>query len=146
MAIKTGRINGFDGIRAIAVTFVYVQHSNDLATQFALGEIGVRSFFVLSGFLIIRILHTARGRIEAGISTFGREFGRFLGHRTIRIFPIYYLVLAIISVLALSGKQIEYFTRDWVMSYWTYLTNIQIIHAKRAGPANLNRSISGVSA
>src|ERR1700733_2687606 len=127
--MAAARIQGFDGVRAIAVIFVYVQHSNDLATRFPLGEIGVWSFFVLSGFLIIRILHAAKIKIESGLSSFFREFGRFLGHRTVRIFPIYYLVLAIASLLVLSGKNIEHFTANWALSYWTYLTNIQIERA-----------------
>src|SRR4051812_7650057 len=108
----SSRINGFDGIRALAVLLVYIQHSNEMATRFALGKIGVWSFFVLSGFLIVRILFAARGRIESSVSTFGAEFGQFLWHRTARIFPIYYLVLILISALALSGRHVEYFTPD----------------------------------
>ena len=126
-----GRINGLDGIRALAVLFVYVQHSNELAAKFSLGKIGVWAFFVLSGFLIIRILYAARARIEAGTATFAAEFRTFLGHRTARIFPIYYLVLAVASVLAISGHQVEFFTPDWATSYWTYLTNIKILYENK---------------
>ena len=42
--MMSGRINGLDGIRALAVLCVYVQHSNEMAARFALGKVGVWAF------------------------------------------------------------------------------------------------------
>jgi peptidoglycan/LPS O-acetylase OafA/YrhL len=68
-----------------------------------IGHLGVWIFFALSGFLIIGILSTQRARIEAGGSQFGAELGRFLFRRTLRIFPIYYLMLLVMCMLMAFG-------------------------------------------
>jgi peptidoglycan/LPS O-acetylase OafA/YrhL len=96
------RIAGFDGLRAIAVLMVFFQHRlfGDIGE---IGHLGVWIFFALSGFLIIGILSTQRARIETGDSGFGAELKRFLIRRTLRIFPIYYLMLTVMCVLMAFG-------------------------------------------
>ena len=96
------RIAGFDGLRAIAVLMVFFQHRlfGDVGE---IGHLGVWIFFALSGFLIIGILSTQRARIEAGGSRFGAELRRFLWRRTLRIFPIYYLMLVVMGALMTFG-------------------------------------------
>ncbi|MBC8750033.1 peptidoglycan/LPS O-acetylase OafA/YrhL [Paraburkholderia sp. WC7.3g] len=96
------RIAGFDGLRAIAVMMVFLQHRlfGDIGE---IGHLGVWIFFALSGFLIIGILSSQRARIESGDSRFGAELGRFLFRRTMRIFPIYYLMLVVMCVLMAFG-------------------------------------------
>ncbi|MGY4234702.1 peptidoglycan/LPS O-acetylase OafA/YrhL [Bradyrhizobium sp. USDA 4449] len=120
------RIAGLDGIRAVAVLLVFLQHQNTIALQFRTGLIGVWAFFVLSGFLIIRLLFAARAEIEWGESNFGVQIGRFFANRTARIFPIYYLVLALVTVFAAVGYRVEYFTSDRAVAFWLYLTNIKL--------------------
>lgn len=96
------RIAGFDGLRAIAVLMVFFQHRlfGDIGE---IGHLGVWIFFALSGFLIIGILSSQRMHIEAGDSRFGAELKRFLFRRTVRIFPIYYLMLVVMCVLMALG-------------------------------------------
>ncbi|MFT4070212.1 acyltransferase family protein [Paraburkholderia sp.] len=96
------RIAGFDGLRAIAVLMVFLQHRlfGDVGE---IGHLGVWIFFALSGFLIIGILSSQRARIETGSSRFGAELRRFLFRRTVRIFPIYYLMLVVMGVLMAFG-------------------------------------------
>ncbi|MCC8403945.1 acyltransferase [Paraburkholderia sp. MMS20-SJTN17] len=96
------RIAGFDGLRAIAVLMVFLQHRlfGDIGE---IGHLGVWIFFALSGFLIIGILSSQRARIESGDSRFRAELGRFLFRRTVRIFPIYYLMLVVMCVLMALG-------------------------------------------
>jgi peptidoglycan/LPS O-acetylase OafA/YrhL len=96
------RIAGFDGLRAIAVLMVFFQHRlfGDIGE---IGHLGVWIFFALSGFLIIGILSAQRARIEAGATRFGAELKRFLFRRTVRIFPIYYLMLVVMCVLMAFG-------------------------------------------
>ncbi|EDZ98248.1 acyltransferase 3 [Burkholderia sp. H160] len=96
------RIAGFDGLRAISVLMVFLQHRlfGDVGE---IGHLGVWIFFALSGFLIIGILSSQRARIESGDSRFGAELRRFLFRRTVRIFPIYYLMLGVMCVLMAFG-------------------------------------------
>jgi len=96
------RIAGFDGLRAIAVLMVFLQHRlfGDIGE---IGHLGVWIFFALSGFLIIGILSSQRAQIESGGSCFGVALRRFLFRRTVRIFPIYYLMLIVMSVLMACG-------------------------------------------
>ncbi|MEO6708959.1 MAG: acyltransferase, partial [Planctomycetota bacterium] len=56
------------------------------------GFLGVDMFFVLSGFLIVSLILKERERTGA------ISLRRFYARRTLRIFPIYYLVLAAILV------------------------------------------------
>lgn len=89
-------MNGYrpqlDSLRAFAVGIVLIHHFLPVeriipADYITLGFSGVRLFFVLSGFLITGILLRARGNEHA--------FRRFYFRRILRIFPIYYLTLAI---------------------------------------------------
>jgi peptidoglycan/LPS O-acetylase OafA/YrhL len=125
------RIAGFDGLRAIAVLMVFFQHRL-FGHIGELGHLGVWIFFALSGFLIIGILSAQRARIERGGSRFGAELKRFLFRRTLRIFPIYYLMLVVMCVLMALGTaspelasgmpfHFAYLSNFWigsVLHYW----------------------------
>jgi len=94
------RFLGLDGIRAIAVLLVYVEHK--VIFRFSLGALGVDLFFTLSGFLIVGILHGQRRRIEDGGAGFRPALARFWRQRARRIFPVYYLTLAVLLALAVA--------------------------------------------
>src|ERR1035441_5956434 len=83
---------GLDGVRAIAVTVVFLQH---YAAMLVLngGLIGVQIFFVLSGFLITGILFESRH------DSF--RFRNFYIRRTLRIFPLFYFSWALILIAGL---------------------------------------------
>lgn len=87
-----------DGLRALAILLVLMNHMDDLKLPGVLayirnlGWIGVDAFFVLSGFLITKILLGTRPEPLA--------FGRFVLRRTLRTWPLYFAVLTI-SFLAL---------------------------------------------
>ena len=88
-------IKGLDSLRAIAVLMVIAWHwlpSNEVQTV-PVGPAGVTIFFVLSGFLITRIL--LEGRAVAEISGKGKQvfIANFIFRRALRILPIYYLVV-----------------------------------------------------
>lgn len=103
------RIRGFDGLRALALTAVFLQHYTRLGRDLELGGYGVWLFFALSGFLIVRILHDQRRRVEAGAATAWSALRRFFWRRTLRIFPIYYLILALFTALGALA---------WVTDWW----------------------------
>lgn len=85
------RILELDGLRACAVLAVISFH---YCGAQGWGWMGVDLFFVLSGFLITSILLAARQR--------PRYFRDFYARRTLRIFPVYYLLLGL-YVLAAWG-------------------------------------------
>ena len=86
-----------DGLRGVAVLLVMLHHfavfvPGSRAEQMLLAAtrsawLGVDLFFVLSGFLITGILLRSRGR--------PRYFSSFFARRVLRIFPLYYAVIAV---------------------------------------------------
>ena len=74
-----------DGIRGIAILLVMIGHSWPRLSLLAVS--GVSLFFVLSGFLITRILVNNVGKPN--------YFRRFYTRRALRIWPLYYLILGI---------------------------------------------------
>jgi peptidoglycan/LPS O-acetylase OafA/YrhL len=100
-----------DGLRAVAVMFVMAFHFIPGVDRFApLGSIGVRLFFVLSGFLITRLLLDARGR------PLGPALRAFYIRRGLRIFPVFYLVLALAALLGIRPVRE---TWGWHVGYLT---------------------------
>jgi peptidoglycan/LPS O-acetylase OafA/YrhL len=117
------RIKGLDGLRTLAIALVFLQHYTVFGARLELGGYGVWLFFVLSGFLIVRILHEERRRVEAGATTVKRALGRFYWRRTLRIFPIYYLTLAVCVLLGLVGVIHDRLLPD-MLWHASYLSNV----------------------
>ena len=104
-----------DSLRAIAVFAVMIHHWVPGFLGFeTLGDLGVRCFFVLSGFLITGILLRARAGVDAGRSTLGHQLTQFYIRRSLRIFPIYYLTLVVGVML---GMQLVRDTFWWHAAY-----------------------------
>lgn len=94
-----GYIPELDVLRAFAVIFVLVEHwipRTNFVHFLPNGSIGVTLFFVLSGYLITRILLTAKQKVSEGEGSLKGVFKAFYIRRSIRIFPIYYLSLLIL--------------------------------------------------
>jgi peptidoglycan/LPS O-acetylase OafA/YrhL len=111
-----------NGLRALAVLLVLVEHSLSdafLIKKIGPGFLGVRLFFVISGYLITGILLSAKQ--EA--ASLGWSLRQFYARRFLRIFPPYYLLLLI---LALVGAR-EY------LDHWTwhtfYASNFLLVRA-----------------
>jgi peptidoglycan/LPS O-acetylase OafA/YrhL len=116
------RVSAFDGLRALAILAVLVQHNFPVPANpvSSLGPIGVRLFFVLSGFLITGILIASRQAAEVTGTPMGYVWRAFLMRRALRIFPLAYLAL-IIAWLCGAPAMTEY--GGW---YWLYLGNIAV--------------------
>jgi peptidoglycan/LPS O-acetylase OafA/YrhL len=132
-AEEGGREPVLDGIRGIAIALVLVHHfvfyaglARTATLDHYLGVlgdaawIGVDVFFVLSGFLITGILHdTKEGP---------RFFRTFYLRRTLRIFPLYYGVLAATFLVApaVLGRPLFGEASGNALWYWSYLSNVDV--------------------
>lgn len=95
-----------DSLRAIAVLLVIISHwfsKKHFLNRFSdNGVLGVTLFFVLSGFLITGILLKSKQKFEVGTNV-GNAFKIFYIRRSLRIFPIYYLLLITLLLLNIAG-------------------------------------------
>jgi peptidoglycan/LPS O-acetylase OafA/YrhL len=106
IAHQPGRIVQLDGVRAVAVLAVFLNHALGVSLW-----MGVDLFFVLSGFLITGILLERKRRKQP-------FFSYFYARRARRILPPYVLLLVLSSVL---------FGLGWLSQWWWYVffaTNI----------------------
>lgn len=125
-ASGTRSIPSLDGLRALSILLVVLSHAaiaggpqlSSLVHRYVdWGVFGVRVFFVISGYLITRLL------LDELTKTEELNLTRFYFRRTFRIFPPFYLYLAVLGVLAGAGT-IELATRELFVSSM-YATNYQ---------------------
>lgn len=122
----TRHIPALDGVRGLAILLVMAHNFNLLespdsysgkVTNLFLdwGWVGVQLFFVLSGFLITNILLSTKNS--------GNYFRSFFGRRSVRIFPLYFVTLAVglLIVPMLTGSALE--GSEHQIWLWTYLSN-----------------------
>jgi peptidoglycan/LPS O-acetylase OafA/YrhL len=122
-----------DGLRGLAIILVLFHHytilqpvteiDRMLVTIPLIGWCGVDLFFVLSGFLITGILIDARGS--------DRYFVSFYARRTLRIFPLYYLIVFLSLIVlprfpAVAALLAGDNPSPGQAPYWLYLTNFAV--------------------
>lgn len=131
---RKDHIPELDGLRGIAVLMVLWVHLQigafgtklaELRQLLLPGDFGVDLFFVLSGFLITRILLVDRG---AGVPV-----RYFVMRRFLRIFPIYYLTILLL------WKQLSW---QEIVACATYTTNYVFLWHEGAGPVGHTWSLS----
>lgn len=121
-------IKQLDSVRAIAVLLVIIEHwipRMNMHQRIPYGELGVDVFFVLSGFLISRILLENKYSVESGLRTNSSVLKSFYIRRSLRIFPIYYIAIIVALIFAAYTKtriQIAFpwyvtYTSNWFMFY-----------------------------
>jgi peptidoglycan/LPS O-acetylase OafA/YrhL len=120
-----GYMPQLDSLRAFAVFAVLIHHLLDakylprVVADLAPGLLGVKLFFVLSGFLITGILLRARPADPGAAWHVTRQF---YIRRFLRIFPLYYFVLAVMLLLGVEAV-IEH---KW--SLLTYTFNVAVAY------------------
>ena len=113
-------IPSLDGLRACSIALVLLGHLSGTrgfaAVDLGFGDyahLGVVVFFVISGFLITRLLlseHTEKGSVSLKV---------FYARRALRLFPASYAFIACISLLGLAGI-VHLQTRDiWHAATYT---------------------------
>ena len=122
--ISMPHIKSLDGLRGLAVLAVILFHLGWLAP----GWIGVQVFFVLSGFLITRILLQEK---ERSLSDY---LSRFYWRRSLRIFPLYFSFLGAVTLLYYITGEPSSLARDWPFLL-SYTTNLARLRTLDVGPA-----------
>ncbi len=120
---SSGEIRSLDGLRAISILLVIVSHTFKFPEHrpfwfrvaFLHGDLGVRIFFIISGFLITTLLLNER-----------RQFGDvslklFYLRRALRILPASLLFIGCVAVLRSFGI-LQVARRDW-LHVLTYTVN-----------------------
>jgi peptidoglycan/LPS O-acetylase OafA/YrhL len=117
-------ITELDGLRGMAILLVLLYHLFPFIPISKFGWTGVDLFFVLSGFLITRILIKSVNE--------QRYWRNFIIRRTLRIFPLYYFTLVLYVVICnlsnefASSKLVSYdFFQENQLWYWLYASNIK---------------------
>ena len=119
-------VPSLDGMRAVSIMFVLFAHLS-LTRHFpvnlgALGQFGVRVFFVISGYLITSILLKELDR-RGSIS-----LGRFYFRRTLRLFPAAYLFIGVVTLLTATHNRLGgLMPRDLAFAL-TYTMNYHEVH------------------
>ncbi len=106
----TGHMPQLDSLRTFAVLLVVIYHwfpTGEGINRLPNGTIGVMVFFVVSGFLITRILLGNRDRIRAGKATLGHTYRNFFVRRALRIFPLYYLIITFVYLFLPQASDIR---------------------------------------
>ncbi|MBX9878863.1 MAG: acyltransferase [Candidatus Obscuribacterales bacterium] len=93
-----------DGLRFLAFLLVFAQHFIGIQLT---GAVGVNLFFVLSGFLITRLL------LKGETGSIKHDLKVFYIRRSLRIFPLYYFVLLVLLAIGLLPYPLWLFTYLW---------------------------------
>ncbi len=134
---KSAYLPQLDGLRGIAILSVLIHHFEvHLPVWIDWGPIGVRTFFLLSGYLITLSLWKMMARAE-GNGGYWRGIGAYHIRRFLRLAPALYLMIAIGCVMGL-----DYFW-DGLGWHLAFLTNFYtLIHNEWPGAVSHLWSLS----
>ena len=120
--LSTRTFGSLDGVRGLCILAVLWHHAGPESQMpfFQRGFLGVDMFFVLSGFLIVTLLLRERDRTD------GINLKKFYARRTLRIFPIYYLLILGLLVFFLVVKPESKSARGYFAAFpflFLYISN-----------------------
>jgi peptidoglycan/LPS O-acetylase OafA/YrhL len=110
------RYRQLDGLRAVAVAMVLYAHLFAADGSYW-GHVGVRLFFVLSGFLITRLLLEARSAVEFEPVAVLKSF---YIRRALRIFPPYFAMLSFVWLANLEESKVVLAWHAFYLSNFWY--------------------------
>lgn len=117
-----GYVKEFDALRALAVLGVMFSHYfGQIFFSGLFGMGGVTLFFVLSGYLITQILLKEKEKMQIDYATnlgkLSQVLKVFYIRRSLRIFPIFYITLAVLFILNIDS------TRQFFAYHFFYASN-----------------------
>ena len=125
-------IPSLDGLRAVSIGLVLWSHAavgmhfGSFAPSNAVGELGVQIFFVISGYLITKLL------LKEYVRTSRLRLGAFYLRRATRIMPAYFVYLAVVAgAIAMGWLQWPSDGRWWPAL--TYTSNVVPTNAWAVG-------------
>ena len=111
MAPSKNYFHQLDALRGIACIMVLFHHLvPGASSHIALGPLGVRLFFVMTGFLLVGNLLQQKERRQAPITI----FNVFYQKRSIRILPVYFLAF---GALCLAGVESAKAVWPWIATF-----------------------------
>jgi peptidoglycan/LPS O-acetylase OafA/YrhL len=113
---RLGHRPALDGLRGVAVMLVIADHAGYLREPS--GGIGVTVFFVLSGFLITRVIVEAR---DSGTWS----MAGFVANRFVRLFPALLVMVTVVSLILLSRGFPFDRVEDRAVPALTYVQNME---------------------
>ena len=123
MPAADGWLPSLDGLRAFSILLVLVAHL--ISSRLAPGGFGVAAFFLISGFLIARLLLAERKRAGAN------DLGRFYMRRILRLYPAMLAFVAIVVCAdLLLGRRVGWLE---TLATLTYTGNYVYVHLMQAG-------------
>lgn len=130
MKQKSGRVRSIDALRGVAVLLVLGRHiAPSAADGFVLNEwrrigwIGVDLFFVLSGYLVSGLFFDEYKRNRTV-----RPW-RFLVRRGFKIYPLFYVLIAVTALLHPSARQLlseATFAQNYLGGYWNHTWSLAV--------------------
>lgn len=127
-----------DGLRALAIGAVLLHHFSHNAHigQVDIAKLGVWLFFVLSGFLITKILLASRDQVNVLGYRSAFVLRQFYVRRFLRIFPLYYFVLVVAAILDLNEVRETFF---WHLAVLSLLAGGHLVYSRKISAENHNR-------
>jgi len=112
---------GLDSFRGIGILWIIYCHYVPYNNFFRFGWISLEVFFVLSGFLITKVLLYSVNRPHF--------FKNFYARRVLRIFPIYYLfiTLSFLIIFLFTKEESSLYLKNNFGYYYAYLHNFLFV-------------------
>jgi peptidoglycan/LPS O-acetylase OafA/YrhL len=127
LSLKSDYFKQLDGLRFVAVLAIMAVHWLKISAIYKYSliasNISVDLYFVLSGFLITRILLQHKINIAEKRYTPWQAIKNFYARRSLRIFPIYYLLIITCVLLNISPARDIY---PWLLSYTTNFLRLKM--------------------
>jgi peptidoglycan/LPS O-acetylase OafA/YrhL len=119
ISARRGLVPSLDGLRAISISLVLIGHFVD--KRLAPGGLGVYVFFVISGFLITRLL------LAEQAATGAVSLKMFYARRILRLYPVIIVFTGLVIFVDIGlGRPYNFFEPASALGYFTNYLNVYL--------------------